>query len=57
MEMLWSQCDIYVYDMRRFIQIGVKSNGDIQTRVVEQHKLEIANDVTVLATVYEQVLI
>ena len=32
-------------------------NGDIQTRVVEQHKLEIASDVTVLATESEQALI
>jgi len=32
-------------------------NGDIQTRVVEQHKLEIASDVAVLATVSEQALI
>jgi len=32
-------------------------NGDFQNQVVEQHKLEIASDVTVLATVSEQVLI
>jgi hypothetical protein len=43
--------------MKCFIEIGVKTNGDIQTWVVEQHKLEIASDVTVLASVSEQALI